>query len=340
MSTVPVFQSYEKILAEIKKRVFHPVYLLQGKEPFFIDQITEALESTVLAEHEKSFNQSIFYGKETNVMNLLMAARRYPMGAEHQLIIVKEAQHLQELDKLEPYLEAPQPSTILVFCIKSEKKIDKRTRLAKLFAKYCSFESDQLKDYQMKRWLDNWTRSQGKTLDALAAELVTEYLGTDLSLVVNELNKLFIHVKDPYITAKHIQEHIGLSKEYNVFELQKALGMRNFNKSIQIAHHLSSDMSGRNHSSMLIGALVQYFNKILITHGHRNKEKEELAKILEVNSFFVAEYQAAAAKYSPADLEKVLGYLKYFDLRFKGINKGGASDNQLFIELIVNILKN
>jgi DNA polymerase-3 subunit delta len=340
MSTIPVFQVYEKILADIQKRAFEPVYLLQGKEPFFIDKITEALEATVLQEHEKSFNQTILYGKETNTMNLLMAARRYPMGATHQLIVVKEAQHLQDLDKLEAYLEAPQPSTILVLCIKSEKKLDKRTKLAKLFGKYCIFDSDPLKDFQMKRWLDNWTRTQGKTLDALAAEMVTDYLGTDLSLVVNELSKLFINVKDAYISAKHIQEHIGLSKEFNVFELQKALGARNFNKSIQIAHHLSSDMSGRNHGTVLIGALVQYFNKVLLTHGHKSKDKDALAKILEVHPFFVQEYLAAAGKYSPAAIEKVLGYLKYFDLRFKGVNKGGASDNQLFVELIVNILKN
>ena len=196
MSTIPVFQVYEKILADIQKRAFEPVYLLQGKEPFFIDKITEALEATVLQEHEKSFNQTILYGKETNTMNLLMAARRYPMGATHQLIVVKEAQHLQDLDKLEAYLEAPQPSTILVLCIKSEKKLDKRTKLAKLFGKYCIFDSDPLKDFQMKRWLDNWPRTQGKTLDALAAEMVTDYLGTDLSLVVNELSKLFINVKD------------------------------------------------------------------------------------------------------------------------------------------------
>jgi DNA polymerase-3 subunit delta len=340
MSTVPVFQSYEKILAEIKNRVFHPAYLLQGKEPFFIDKITEALEATVLADHEKSFNQSTLYGKETNIMNLLMAARRYPMGAEHQLIVVREAQYLSDMEKLEAYLEAPQPSTILVLCIKSEKKLDKRTKLSKLFSKYCVFDSEPLKDYQMKRWLDTWTRDQGKTLDALAAELVTEYLGTDLSLVVNELTKLFINVKDPYITARHIQEHIGLSKEFNVFELQKALGARNFNKSIQIAHYLSSDMSGRNHSSVLIGALVQYFNKIMLTHGHKQKDKEELAKILGVNAYFVSEYLTAIRHYSPVDLEKVFGHLKYFDLRFKGVNKGGASDDQLFIELIVNILKN
>jgi len=340
MSTAPVFQNFDKITAEIKKRQFRPVYLLQGKEPYFIDKIAETLEATVLAEHEKSFNQSIFYGKETNVMNLMMAARRYPMGAEHQLIIVKEAQHLQDLDKLEPYLEAPQPSTILVLCVKSEQKSDKRTRLHKLFSKYCYFESEPLRDYQMKRWLDDWTKSEGKNLDALAAELVTEYLGTDLSLVVNELTKLFINVKDPFITARHIQEHIGLSKEFNVFELQKALGAKNFNKSIQIAHHLASDMSGKNHSTVLMGSLVQYFHKVLLTHGHKHKSKEELAGVLEVHPYFVSEYITASNNYSPADLEKVLGYLKYFDLRFKGVNKGAATDDQLFIELMVNILKN
>ncbi len=336
---IPVIAQYNDMLKEIRARRFSPVYLLEGPEGYFIDGIADALEQHVLNESEKGFNQTIVYGKDTDTRNLIMAAKRYPMMADYQLIIVKEAQNLNDLDLLETYLENPLKSTVLVICRKTDKKLDRRKKLAKLFANYAMFESVPLRDYQVKEWVQMYLHTQGRRIDDAGAQMVSDYLGTDLSLLANELNKMLILVKDEQIRVSHVEENIGISKDYNIFELQKALGQRNFNKSIQIINYFASDP--KNHSIiMVITSLFNYFGKILMYHGMRGKQQKDIAVALGVNPFFVNEYAQAAANYPPDKLERVMGYLRYYDLRKKGVSDAGTEEGQLMIELIVQILKN
>ncbi len=337
MSKVAVIAQYQELMKRIESRQFSPVYLLEGEETFFIDSISKKLEETVLSEAEKSFNQSILYGKETDSKSLEMAAKRFPMMADYQLIIVKEAQLMNGFDKLETYVEKPNASTILVLCYKG-KKVDKRSKLAKLFQKHQLFSAERLRDYQVKEWIPNYLKSQGRTIDHNAVDLLVDFLGADLSVVHNEIDKLLLSVKDEFIRTTHVEQNVGISKEFNVFELQKALGDRNFNKSIQIAHHIAADLS-RNPVQPMMVNIYQFFNKVLQTHGLKGKDKREIAQNLGVNEYFVSDYLTAASRYSIADLEKIFGHLKYFDLRFKGVHKGSATDRELFVEMVVHILR-
>jgi len=344
MSSVLAVNAFENLITDIQKRQFASVYLLHGEEPYFIDAAAKALENGILTEAEKSFNQTLLYGRDTQVNDLIMAARRYPMGAPYQVILVREAQMMNGFDKLEAYLNSPQPETILVLCYRG-KKLDMRTKFGKSFTRkgFLVFESAKLRDYQVKDWVDNWVRKHHKSLDPAATEMLVDYLGTDLIQLTNELEKLFLTVKDDFIQARHIQDNIVISKEFSIFELQKALGTRNFNRTIHIAHHMANDT--RTPVQAALANLYTFFSRIAVMHTSRGKKKDELAADLGLNNpkaldFQLREMQEAANHFSLADTERAIGYLKYYDLRFKGMNKGNATDGQLFIELMVNLLKN
>lgn len=345
MSSVSAVSAFENLISDIRKRQFASVYLLHGEEPYFIDAAAKALENGILTDAEKSFNQTLLYGRDTQVNDLIMAARRYPMGAPYQVIIVREAQMMNGFDKLEAYLNSPQPETILVLCYRG-KKLDMRTKFGKSFTRkgFLVFESARLRDYQVKDWVDKWVRKQHRSLDPAATEMLVDYLGTDLIQLTNELEKLFLTVKDDFIQPRHIQDNIVISKEFSIFELQKALGTRNFNRTIHIAHHMANDTRSPVQASL--ANLYTFFSRIAVMHNSRGKKKEDLAADLGISNnpkaldFVLRELQEAANHFSLSDAEKAIGYLKYYDLRFKGMNKGNATDGQLFIELMVNLLKN
>lgn len=334
---IPVIHDLNKLTAEIEAGQYSPVYILHGEESYFIDYISDLLESKVLKDEEKGFNQSVVYGKETNMHNLILAAKRFPMMAPYQLIIAKEAQHLADFEMLESYLDNPLKSTILVICYKG-KKIDGRSSVSKKLSKFAVFKSEKIKEYQLNQWVKHYLRTKGKSIDDSAANMICEYLGNDLSLLVNEIDKMLLTVHDPFIKVAHVEENIGISKDYNVFELQKALGLKQFNKCIQIANYFASDI--RKHSIiMVIGSLYPYFMKTLHYHALKTKPKAEIAKSLGVAEFFVKDYEAAARNYSEQAIEKAIGFLRYYDLRSKGVNDAGTDHGQLLIEMIVQILK-
>ncbi len=333
--------TFENILKDIKSKKFSPIYVLQGDEGYFIDQITKCLEDHVLSESEKAFNQTIVYGKDATANSITMAAKRYPMPpASYQLIIVKEAQSMKDIEELENYFEHPSQSTILCLALKG-KKLDGRKKLAKIAKKYCLFDSEPMKEYQIPAWIESYIRLKGKNIDGKANLMITEYLGNDISKVANEIDKMFINIGDvSVITVKHIEENIGISKDYNVFELQNAVGARNFNKAIQIAHYFASDKK-KNPFILSIANLNTFFTRVMLYHVNKNKTPQELTKALGLyGEFALKEYRLAAQNFSETKIDEIFGLLKYFDLRGKGVDGSGEDDGALLIELLVKIFKN
>jgi DNA polymerase-3 subunit delta len=330
---------FEQIKKDILSRRFTPLYLLEGDETYYIDEISNLLEEHVLRPEEKSFNQTITYGKDISPLEIKMAAKRYPMMSEFQLIIIKEAQNLSDIDALEDYIENPSASTILVLCYKG-KKVDKRKRVGKLFAKHTHFTADRLRDYEVIPWIDQYLKAKGRVIDPKATQLIADYLGNDLSKIANEIDKMLINVKADVavISMNHIEQNIGISKDYNIFELQKAIGQKNFNKSIQITNYFASNP--KQHSIIpLIANLYGYFSKVYSYHHIKSKPRKDIALQLGINEFFLDDYKQASDNYAPLMIEQIFAFLKYYDLRSKGVDDTGTEDGQLMIEMVVKILR-
>jgi DNA polymerase III subunit delta len=331
---------FERLSNVIKSKEFSPVYLLQGDEPYFIDKVTELLEEHVLPPEEKSFNQTVMYGKDTNVKEIIFASKRYPMMSTYQLIIVKEAQSLKK-DSMEDflsYVSNPLKSTILVLCYK-EKKLDQRTKLAKAFAQHTIFNSEKIYDNKIPGFVERYIRHKGKTIDPPAAQLISEFIGSDLSRITSEIDKMLINLAPEIqlISISHVEENIGVSKDFNVFELQKALGENNFNKSIQIANHFASNPQ-KNPLLLITANLSGFFNKLLMVHEFAQSDNRELASKIGVHEFFLTDYKLVARNFPVARIEHVIGLLNQYDLKMKGYGNNSASESQLIIEMVVRIL--
>ena len=333
--------TFEQILADLKQKKFKSVYFLHGKEAYFIDAITEIIETQVLSEGERSFNQTILYGKDTDHLTVVDSARRYPMMSSHQVVILKEAQEMRTLKNLQTYLENPMPTTVLVICHK-HKKLNLNSGFGKaLKANGVVFESKPLYDNQIGAWIKRYLQTKKLKIQANAAELIAEYLGTDLSKVVNELEKLAINLPaGTEVTDKHIEEHIGISKDYNVFELQKALAERNVVKANRIVNYFAAN--ARKHPMpVLIGSLYTYFSKIYMLQFLRSASESEQLSALKLNSpFFLKEYRLALKNYNLHHTEHALGLLKEYDLKSKGVNyiSTGKPEGELLKEMVWRIL--
>lgn len=333
--------TFSQLLADLKKKQYKPVYFLHGNESYFIDAIADYIEKNVLSDGEKSFNQTILYGKEVEFKQVVDTARRYPMMAPYQVVILKEAQEMRTLKELNKYVEQPAQTTILVICHK-HKKFDSRTKLGKLLKKNALvFESKKLYDNQLPDWIHNALAEKGFTIQPAATALMAEYLGTNLSKVVNEIDKLAINLpKGTKITTKHIQDNIGISKDYNVFELQKALGQRQTTKVNRIIHYFGTNPR-KNPMVMIVGSLYNYFSKIYMLHFLRNRNDQDVLKALRLgSSFFLKEYRVSARNYNQLQTEEVLSILKEYDLKSKGVNVNTVNnpDRELMKELVWKIL--
>lgn len=333
-SATELFLQYEK---EIRTGKFAPIYVLYGEETYFIDKVTQILEQNVVPEESKSFNQHIHYGKELSCNDLIAMCKRYPMMSDFQLIVVKDAQDIKDMEALTSYFENPLTSTVLVLAMR-KGKLDMRSRLAKAASKHKITEFAPLRDYQMRDWLPVFAESKGKRIDIDAINRLIDLIGADLTKIHNELDKIFATVSDDFIRVKHIDEHVGFNREYNIFELQTALGTRNFNRAIQIAHQMSATME-KGEMMRNVVVLQKYFSNVLLLHGMNAADKFEIAKVLGVNPYFVDEYMKAKSLFNMLDLENVMNQLTYLDLRLKGINRGAASDGDLLIETVVKVLK-
>ena len=322
--------TYEEIISDLKNRIFKPVYFLAGEEPYYIDLITEYIQEKVLPEEEKAFNQIILYGDDTNIASIIDTARRFPMMASHQVLIIKEAQSLKKLDDLAIYLEKPLLSTILVFSYKY-KTIDKRTKLYKLLENHgVYFESSRIRDYLIPAWIERYLMLKGIKTDPSASAMLTEYLGTDLHKIVNELDKLIITLPagKPFITTALIEKNIGISKDYNNFELQKAIGEKNILKANMIVHYFANNPKD-NPITVSIASLFGYFSKLLTFHYLTDKSKNNVAAVLKVNPFFVKDYENSALKYNVAKTVQIISLLRTYDMRSKGYCDPGTDPGDL-----------
>lgn len=330
--------NYEDILANLKKKIYHPIYFLMGEESYFIDQITDYISKHVLTEAEKGFNQHVLYGKDTDVDTIITHARRFPMMANHQVIIVKEAQNIKKIEDLEPYVEKPLTSTILVINYKY-KSIDKRKGFAKKLAKgSVLFESKKIYDNQLPGWIDSYLAAHQYSIMPQAAAMLAEYLGTDLSKVSNELSKLIISLPEgTKITPDHIEKNIGISKDYNIFELQNALGEKNILKTNKIINYFAAN-PGSNPITRTISSLYYYYMKILTYHFLKDKSQNAVAASLQVPPFFVRSYVAAAKVYNPKKLVEIMEILREYDMKSKGFGNVSTSAGDLQKEMIYRIL--
>ena len=330
--------TFEQILGNIRNKVFHPIYFLMGEEPYFIDVITEMLEEHVLEEAYKAFNMLVMYGRDVDVATIANQARTYPMSGNYQLLIVKEAQDVKDIEKLEPYLGSFPPSTILVFNYKY-KKIDGRKSFAKAIDKAgVLFESKKLYDNNIPEWINKFMQQRNYNITPKAAQIMADFLGTDLHKVRNELEKLMISLKPgSKITETEVEEKIGISKDFNVFELQKAIGRRDVLKANQIVNYFGAN-SKDTPVLMVTNILYGYFAKLLKYHYATDKSRNNIASILGVNPFFVPDYQDAAAKFSIAAIVQVISILREYDLKSKGYGSNAVDDAALYQEMIYKIL--
>jgi len=331
--------TYEGIISDLKNRIFKPVYFLAGEESYYIDLITEYIQEKVLPESEKAFNQIILYGDDTNIASIIDTARRFPMMSSHQVLIVKEAQSLKKLDDLIIYLEKPLLSTILVFNYKY-KTLDKRTKLFKTLESHgIYFESGRIRDYLIPAWIERYLMLKGIKTDPSASAMLTEYLGTDLHKIVNELDKLIITLPDgkPFITTALIEKNIGISKDYNNFELQKAIGEKNILKANMIVHYFANNPKD-NPITLSIASLFGFFSKLLTFHYLTDKSKNNVAAVLKVNPFFVKEYENSATKYNVPKTMEIISLLRIYDLKSKGFGDPGTDPGDLLKELVFRVL--
>lgn len=328
----------EKILAELEKKNYSPIYYLYGEEPFFIDVISDYIERNVLSDDEKAFNQQIVYGKDITIDALIHYAREYPMMAERRVIIVKEAKELNRtIANLEPYVKNPSPTTLLVICYKYGK-IDGKTKLAKELNKYVSLESKKLYESDTLKWITKYLKDNNYTITQVASQLLVSFLGTDLGRIANELNKLKIILpKGTEITPSHIEENIGISKDFNVFELQNAIGKKEFPKAMQIIKYFNENQKD-NAMPMITENLYQYFKKLFIYSSSIGKADAELAREMGINPFFLKDYKIAAMNYPLKKISFCMEVIKQTDLKSKGVESGSISYYDLLKELIVKII--
>ena len=348
---------FEKIISDLKNKVYHPVYFLMGEEPYFIDAVANYIEKNVLNDSEKEFNQTVVYGGETNISAVIGAAKRYPMMSNYQVVIVKEAQNMKDLvprekpetekkgsgesEKIHPfvsYLEKPQKSTILVFCHKY-KTVDMRTAFAKTLSKKAVvMKSDTMYDYKVPKWIEGFLAEKHYSVEPPASALLTEFLGSDLSKIANELEKLFINIPErSKITTDHIYKYIGISKEYNNFELQAAIGKRDALKANRIINYFASNTKD-NPLVMTIALLANYFGKVLTYHYLPDKSQNNVAAELKVNPFFVKDYSLAAGNYPAKKTMDVISLLRQYDLRSKGFDGNSNDEGELLKELVFKII--
>ncbi len=331
--------TFEGIMSDLRKRIFKPVYFLAGDEPYYIDLITDYIAEKILSEEERAFNQMIIYGEDTTVNAIIETARRFPMMASHQVVIVKEAQTLRKIEDLLFYVEKPLNSTILVLCYKY-KVIDKRTKLFKTLDPQGSyFESARLRDYQIAPWIERYLMVKGIKIDPDASAMLTEYLGTDLHKITNELDKLLITKPAglPSITTSLIEKNIGISKEFNNFELQKAIGERNIYKANMIVNYFGENQKD-NPVTLTIASLFSLFTKILTYHYTTDKSKNNVAAVLKIVPYFVKDYEAWSMKYSAAKTVQIIGLLRTYDMKSKGFGDVSTEPGDLLKELIYKIL--
>ena len=330
----------KQIVTDIKNRNLKPIYFLMGEEPYYIDKISDYIDKNVLDEAEKGFNQMVLYGRDVSIEDIVSNAKRFPMMAERQVVIVKEAQDLSRtIEKLADYSENPQPSTVLVICYKY-KKIDKRKKLYKAITKSgVIYESKKLYENQVADWIRRVLAGAKYTIEPKAAQMLVEFLGTNLSRINNELEKLKLIIpKGEEITAAIIEENIGISKEFNNFELRKAIGIRDVLKAYRIINYFAQNPKD-NPLVVTISLLFSFFSQVLQYHGLSDKSQRNVASALKINPYFVSDYTDAARNYPMKKVSSIIALLREADVKSKGVGAANLPKGDILKELLVNIMK-
>ena len=330
--------TYEQILSEIHKKNFAPIYFLTGEEPYFIDMISDTIENEALDEADRAFNQIVLYGRDVDVETIANHARSFPMMGDRMVVIVKEAQDVKDLEKFEAYLDTIPETTLLVFAYKY-KKFDKRKTLAKkIDKKGVWFESKKLYDSNIPGWIQNYLKGEGYSITPKATQMLADFLGTDLHKIANELKKLTIALpKNKSIDDADVERNIGISKDFNVFELQNAIGNRDILKANRIVNYFGDN--GKDNPLLVTAiTLYGYFTKILKLHLAADKSQGALASLLGVNPYFVRDYQTAARNYPPQVCIRNISILREFDMKSKGYESGEVSEKDLYREMIFKLM--
>lgn len=331
--------THEHILHDLKEKRYKPVYLLQGEEPYYIDIISDYIQDKILDESQREFDLAVIYGKETDITQVINAAKRFPMMSERQIIIVKEAQNIKELDKLQHYIQNPSPSTILVICYKYGTVDGRKKWVSDLKKTGVVYESKKFRDYEMTAWITQYARERNLSMDEKAIFMISDFLGTDLSKVANEMNKLIITKPADLrkITPEFIEKNIGISKDYNVFELQDALIAKDVLKANRIINYFA-DNKKSNPLVVVLSQMFQFFSNLMMYHYLPDKSPEKVASELKIHPFIARNYQKAASTFNAWKTMNIITYIREADASSKGINNVSADESDILKELIFKIL--
>lgn len=352
MALKSVKYTADLIFSELKQKIFRPIYFLEGEESYYIDKISDFIEKNVLDESEKEFNQTILYGKDVDVVTLVGECKRYPMMADKQVVIVREAQDINfektveiktasgkkdDVNLFEEYTKNPTTTTILVVCYKYGS-LDKRKSLAKTLANNTVyFNSEKIKDYKIQEWVESYLKERKQNFEQKVPYFISEHLGNDLTKIENEVDKLLLNIKEKaIITVADVMQNIGVSKDYNVFELQNALMIKDVLKVNKIINYFAANQ--KEHPVVIIfGSLYSFFSKLIIIHTLSDRSQFNVASKIGVPPFVAKDYEAASRQYSPNKLVKIIGYLREYDLKSKGIG-GNLLPGELMKEMFFKIL--
>ena len=327
-----------KIIANWKKNVYDAIYWLEGEESFYIDQVVEYAEKHLLPEAEQAFNLTIFYGKDADWTQVLNACKRYPVFAEKQVVILKEAQHMGQIEKLLSYVEQPLSSTIFIVAHK-DKNVDGRSALAKaLKTKAVVVSTKKMYDNKLPEWVMNWVAERGYQISSKAVQIIVDHIGNDLSRIQNELEKLIVNLGDrKKMTEDDIEKYIGISKEYNAFEFQDAVAQRNFSKAIKMIQYFESNNKAAP-IQLILPTLYAFFSKLYAIYGLGTSDEKRIASEVGIPPFLVKNYMAAARHYSYGKVEQILLLIQAYNLRVIGINNGDNTDGDMLKELVIKIM--
>ena len=329
---------HKLLLKEIRNKKFEKIYFLHGEEPYFIDVLTKAIQDNALEESERDFNQSILYGKDAEVLSLISELKSYPMMAERRLVILKEAQYFKAIEQLESYLENPANSTIFVICYKY-KTFDARKKILKNALKNgVVFKSEKVKEYQLAEWIQQYIKTTGYELTSKACMLLIESLGNDLGRIVKELEKLAVLIeKGTIINENHIEENIGISKDYNVFELTNAVANKDNLKALKIVDYFEHNPKAAD-LVFVISNLFKFFSQIMRIHFLPNKSREAVAKALGVHPFVAGELTNAKNKYDPRKIAANIALIHEYDLKSKGVGNTSTTQGELMREMVYQLI--
>ena len=329
---------HKLLLKEIRNKKFEKIYFLHGEEPYFIDVLTKAIQDNALEESERDFNQSILYGKDAEVLSLISELKSYPMMAERRLVILKEAQYFKAIEQLESYLENPANSTIFVICYKYKTFDARKKTLKNALKNGVVFKSEKVKEYQLAEWIQQYIKTTGYELTSKACMLLIESLGNDLGRIVKELEKLAVLIeKGTIINENHIEENIGISKDYNVFELTNAVAnMDNF-KALKIVDYFDHNPKAAD-LVFVISNLFKFFSQIMRIHFLPNKSREAVAQALGVHPFVAGELTNAKNKYDPRKIAANIALIHEYDLKSKGVGNTSATQGELMREMVYQLI--